>query len=259
MKTILKIALTAGLLAAGTAFASAQTLKIGIAAEPYPPFASPDAAGNWVGWEVEIANALCEQAKLECVITPVAWDGIIPALTTKKIDAITASMSITAERQQTIDFSDKYYNTPTSIIGPKGVEMDATPEGLKDKIIGVQVSTVHEDYAKKHFGDTAAEIKIYQTQDEANADLAAGRIDATQADALALDAFLETEQGKACCEMKGEVAQDLEILGPGVGVGLRKEDAELKEKFNTAIKGIRDSGKYDEISKKYFDFDIYGE
>ena len=259
MKTILKIALAAGLLAAGTAFASAQTLKIGLAAEPYPPFASPDAAGNWVGWEVEIANALCEQAKLECVITPVAWDGIIPALTTKKIDAITASMSITAERQQTIDFSDKYYNTPTSIIGPKGVEMDATSEGLKDKIIGVQVSTVHEDYAKKHFGDTAAEIKIYQTQDEANADLAAGRIDATQADALALDAFLETEQGKACCEMKGEVAQDLEILGPGVGVGLRKEDAELKEKFNAAIKGIRDSGKYDEISKKYFDFDIYGE
>ena len=259
MKTILKIALAAGLLAAGTAFASAQTLKIGIAAEPYPPFASPDASGNWVGWEVEIANALCEQAKLECVITPDAWAGIIPALTTQKIDAITASMSITAERQQTIDFSDKYYNTPTSIIGPKGVEMDATPEGLKDKIIGVQVSTVHEDYAKKHFGDTAAEIKIYQTQDEANADLAAGRIDATQADALALDAFLETEQGKACCEMKGEVAQDLEILGPGVGVGLRKEDAELKEKFNAAIKGIRDSGKYDEISKKYFDFDIYGE
>src|SRR5690606_21010266 len=124
-----KIALAAGLLAAGTAFASAQTLKIGIAAEPYPPFASPDASGNWVGWEVEIAKALCEQAGLQCEITPVAWDGIIPALTTKKIDAITASMSITDERKQTIDFSDKYYNTPTSIIGPKGVEMEATPEG----------------------------------------------------------------------------------------------------------------------------------
>lgn len=259
MRTTLKTLLAAGLLAATTAFANGQTLKVGIAAEPYPPFASPDASGNWVGWEVEIAKALCEQAGLQCEITPVAWDGIIPALTTKKIDAITASMSITDERKQTIDFSDKYYNTPTSIIGPKGVEMEATPEGLKDKIIGVQVSTVHEDYAKKHFADSAAEIKIYQTQDEANADLAAGRIDATQADALALEAFLETEQGKACCEMKGEVAQDLEILGPGVGVGLRKEDAELKEKFNAAIKGIRDSGKYDEISKKYFDFDIYGD
>ena len=260
MKTALKtIAVAAAIGLAAISGASAQQVRVGFAAEPYPPFTSPDASGNWEGWEVEFMKAMCAEAKLDCVITPVAWDGIIPALTTKKIDAITASMSITAERQQTIDFSDKYYNTPTSIIGPKGVEMDATPEGLKDKIIGVQVSTVHEDYAKKHFGDTAAEIKIYQTQDEANADLAAGRIDATQADALALDAFLETEQGKACCEMKGEVAQDLEILGPGVGVGLRKEDAELKEKFNAAIKGIRDSGKYDEISKKYFDFDIYGE
>lgn len=239
--------------------AHAETLKVGIAAEPYPPFAAPDASGNWDGWEVQIAKALCEEAKLECEITPVSWDGIIPALTTKKIDMITASMSITAEREKTIAFSDKYYNTPAGIIGPKSETFDATPEGLKGKIIGVQVSTVHDVYAKKHFGDTAAEIKIYQTQDEANADLAAGRIDAVQADSIALDDFLVTEQGKACCDMKGTVAEDAEVLGPGVGVGLRKEDTELKEKINAAIKGIRASGKYDEISKKYFDFNIYGD
>ena len=101
--------------------------------------------------------------------TPVAWDGIIPALTTKKIDMIMGSMSITDERKKTIDFSDKYYNTPTAIIGAKDEKFDATPEGLKGKVIGVQVSTVHEAYAKKHFADSAAEIKDYQTQDEANA------------------------------------------------------------------------------------------
>ena len=93
------------------------------------------------------------------MLTPIAWDGIIPALTTKKIDVIMSSMSITAERMKTIDFTDKYYNTPTGIIGPKGDKFDATPEDLKGKIIGVQVSTVHEAYAKKHFGPTAAEIK----------------------------------------------------------------------------------------------------
>lgn len=259
MKRFLVTAATALILGvAGMGAAAAQQVKVGIAAEPYPPFASPDAAGNWVGWEVEIINAVCEEAKLDCAITPVSWDGIIPALTTKKIDAIMASMSITAERKETIDFSDKYYNTPTGVIGPKSETFDATPEGLKDKIIGVQVSTVHEDYATKHFGDTAAEIKVYQTQDEANADLAAGRIDAVQADSLALDAFLETEQGKACCDMKGTVADDVEVLGPGVGVGLRKGEEELKAKFNAGIKGIRENGKYEEISKKYFDFDIYG-
>ena len=166
-------------------------------------------------------------------------------------------MSITAERQKSIDFSDKYYNTPTAVAGPKGETFEATPEGLKGKIIGVQVSTVHADYVKKHFTE-AAEIKEYQTQDEANQDLAAGRIDATQADSIALDAFLQSEQGKACCDLKGYVAEDLEILGPGVGAGVRKEDTEIRERINAAIKAIRDNGKYEEITKKYFTFDIYG-
>jgi len=170
---------------------------------------------------------------------------------------IIASMSITDERKKTIDFSDKYYNTPTAIIGPKGEQFEATPEGIKGKIIGVQVSTTHSAYAKKHFTE-AAEIKEYQTQDEANADLAAGRLDAVQADSIALDAFLKTDQGKECCDLKGMVAEDVEILGPGVGAGVRKEDTELKEKINAGIKAIRANGKYDEVTKKYFDFDIYG-
>ncbi len=259
MKSILKTTVAAVVLVvAGMGAASAEQLKVGIAAEPYPPFTSPDASGKWQGWEVDIINALCDQAKLDCVITPVAWDGIIPALTTKKIDMIASSMSITDERLKTIDFSDKYYNTPTVIMGAKGEKMEPTPEGLKGKIIGVQVSTVHQAYAKKYFTSTAAEIKEYQTQDEANQDLAAGRIDATQADSLALETFVQTDAGKACCEIKGKVADDLEILGPGVGVGLRKGETELKDKINAAIKAIRTDGKYDEISKKYFNFDIYG-
>ena len=237
---------------------AAQEVKIGIAAEAYPPFASPDASGNWVGWEVEIINAICAAGEMQCVITPVAWDGIIPALTAGQIDAIMASMSITEERKQTIDFSDKYYDTPTVIVGAKGVEMDATPEGLAGKIIGVQASTVHAAYAEKHFAGTAAEIKIYQTQDEANSDLAAGRIDATQADSIALDAFLATEAGMACCETKGNVAPDTDILGLGVGVGVRKGDDALREKFNAAIAKIIADGTYEKITANYFASSIYG-
>ena len=129
---------------------------------------------------------------------------------------------------------------------------------LKGKILGVQVSTTHSAYAKKHFADTAAEIKEYQTQDEANQDLAAGRIDATQADQIALEAFLASDTGKACCDLKGTVAPDIEVLGPGVGAGLRKEDTAIKDRINAAIKAIRDNGKYAEITKKYFTFDVYG-
>ncbi|MBB4183886.1 transporter substrate-binding domain-containing protein [Sinorhizobium terangae] len=257
-KTLKLLAVAAALSITGAVAAQAETVKVGFAAEPYPPFTSPDANGNWEGWEVEFMKAICAEAKLDCVITPVAWDGIIPALTSKKIDMIIGSMSITEERLKTIDFSDKYYNTPTGIIGTKGEDIKPTPEGLSGKTLGVQVSTVHQAYATKHFAPAGVEVKEYQTQDEANQDLAAGRVDAVQADAIALDAFLKSDQGNECCDYKGDVAQDLAVLGPGVGVGLRKGEAELKEKINAAIKAIRANGTYDTFSKKYFDFDIYG-
>ena len=259
MKSAVKtIALAAAIGLAAISGAAAQQVRVGFAAEPYPPFTSPDASGNWEGWEVDFMKAICAEAKLDCVVTPVAWDGIIPALTTNKIDMIIGSMSITAERQQTIDFSDKYYNSPPGIIGAKDVKFEATPEGLAGKTLGVQVATIHQVYANKYFGAAGATVKEYQTQDEANNDLAAGRIDAVQADSIALGDFLKTEQGAACCDMKGTVKDDPEILGLGVGVGLRKGETELKDKINAAIKAIRANGTYDEFSKKYFDFDIYG-
>ena len=175
----------------------------------------------------------------------------------ERIDAIMASMSITEDRLQTIDFSDPYYNTPTVIVGQRGMEMDATPEGLAGMVLGVQVSTIHQTYAQTYFeGET--EIRTYQTQDEANQDLAAGRIDATQADSLAMDDFLNSEAG-ACCELKGAVAHDESILGSGVGVGVRKGDDALREQFNAGIAAIIENGTYDEITARYFATSIYGQ
>ena len=247
-------------LAASAAFATAamaEPIKIGVAAEPYPPFTSPDASGNWVGWEVDFMTAICKQAALDCVITPTAWDGIIPALTSGQIDVIMSSMSITAERAQTIDFTDKYYNTPASIMVAADSAITPDAAGLAGKIIGVQVSTIHAAYVDKYFAAGAAEVKTYQTQDEANQDLAAGRVDAVMADSITLGDFVNSDAGKACCKVAGNVADDPEILGAGVGFGLRKDDP-LKATLNEAIKAIRADGTYDAISKPYFAFDIYG-
>lgn len=238
--------------------AQAASLKVGFAPEPYPPFAVPDASGQWSGWEIDMIHAVCKEAKLECELAPTAWDGLIPALESGKIDMIMGAMSITEERKKVIDFSDKYYNTPGMVVSAKGMEVPATPEGMKGKIIGVVGGTTHADYVKKHFGEVVSEIKEYQTQDEVNADLAAGRIDATQADALAMDGFLKSDTGKNCCQSNGAVPNDDAILGAGIGVGLRKTDTELKGKINAAIKAMRDNGSYSELAKKYFDFDIYG-
>jgi polar amino acid transport system substrate-binding protein len=238
--------------------AIAEPLKIGVAAEPYPPFTSPDAAGNWVGWEVDFMVAICKQAELDCVITPTAWDGIIPALTSGQIDVIMSSMSITAERAKTIDFSDKYYNTPAMVMVAADSAITPDAAGLTGKIVGVQISTTHEAYTQKYFGPVASEVKIYQTQDEANQDLAAGRVDAVMADSIALQAFLDSDAGKACCKSAGMVANDPEILGAGVGFGLRQGDP-LKDKLNAAIAAIRADGTYAAITANYFAFDVYGE
>lgn len=246
-------------IAMSSSLASAEeTLKIGWSPEPYPPFVSVDSSGNWTGWEVEIANAICKAAGYNWEVVTVAWEGMIPALTSKRIDIIIGSMSITEERLKTVDFSDRYYKTPPGIVGRKGENFAATPEDLAGKYIGVQVSTIHQIYAREHFPD-AAEIRIYQTQDEAYQDLAAGRIDATQVDSIAVIEFLKSDLGKSCCELKGYVADDPEILGSGVGIALRKNEPELKARLNDAIAKIRADGTYAAITEKYFDFDIYGE
>ena len=250
----LAMAATATLLLAGAA--QADQVRIGIAAEPYPPFASPDAAGNWVGWEIEIIDAICTAAELDCVLTETAWDGIIPALISGRIDAIMASMSITEERAQVVDFSEPYYNTPTIIVGQRDIEMDATPEGLAGKVLGVQVATIHQSYAQTYF-EGATELRTYQTQDEVNQDLAAGRIDATQADSLALEEFLSTEAGQ-CCEIKGQVAMDEAILGRGAGAAVRQGDDALREAVNRGIETIIADGTYDEITARYFETSILG-
>jgi len=161
-------------------------------------------------------------------------------------------MSITAERKKTINFTNMYYNTPTVIIGTKDGDTDITPDHLKGKTIGVQVSTIHQKYLEKYYG-AGSTIKTYQTQDEANNDLAAGRLDYIQADGSALDAFLKTDQGKQCCELKGQVPEDKEILGDGVGGGVRKEDTELKAKLDAAISALAKSGEIDKITNKYPD------
>jgi polar amino acid transport system substrate-binding protein len=253
MTSLIKLAAAAALtLAMGVSAAFAQdTIKFGVAAEPYKPFTVKGADGNWTGWEVDLRDAVCREIKVKCEWVETAWDGIIPALLAKKFDVIWSSMTITEERAKTISFTDKYYKTGTAILAAKDAKLTADEAGLTGKVLGAQVSTTQLDYANKYFKGVVKELKTYQTQDEVNQDLAAGRIDAQIVDSIPGQDFVNSDAGKACCIYVGDVKDDLELLGPGQGAGLRKEDNELREKINAAIKKIRASGEY-------FTMDIYG-
>jgi polar amino acid transport system substrate-binding protein len=132
--------------------------------------------------------------------------------------------------------------------------MDVSPARLKGKALGVQVSTGHERYAQKYLVPEGVDLKTYATQDEANNDLAAGRLDYVLANSSALLDYLATSQGTACCELKAIVEKpkdDPGIYGEGVGGGVRKEDTALKDKLNAAIAALAKAGKFEEITKNY--------
>ncbi len=261
-RTIIAAAALAAVAAVNPAVqAQDKVLKFGAAAEPYPPFTTQDASGKWVGFEVDLMNAVCAAENLKCEMVGTAWDGIIPALNANKIDVIWSSMSITSERLKAIDFTDHYYNTPSEVIALKSTPLKLTlidDAALKGKIVGVQTSTIHANFVQKHFGSLAT-MKTYDTQDNANADLVAGRVDAVMADSVALDEFLKSDQGKDC-EVKLLIPADFDhaTMGDGVGGGVRKSDAALREKLNDGIKKIRADGTYASIEKKYFKVDVFG-
>jgi len=258
-----RLALAAAIVALGLAaplgIADAQEkMKLRIGTEgAYPPFNSLTPDGQLVGFDIDIARALCEKMNAECEFVTQDWDGIIPALQNNKFDAIIASMSITDERKQQVDFTNKYYNTPPAIAVPKDSPLtEATPEALKGKTIGAQSATTHSNYAEAKFEDI--DLKLYPTADEYKLDLENGRIDAAIDDVVVLSQWVNSPEGQ-CCKILGTLTPDPAINGEGAGIAIRKGEDELREKFNKAIADIRADGTYAEINKKYFDFDVYGE
>lgn len=244
----------AALLAAGTASA-AEPVKVGIAAEPYPPFTYKSADGAWTGFEVELADAVCTEAGLECEITPTAWSGIIPALNSGKIDIIMTSMSITEERDKVIDFTGAYYYTSGAYVASKSMDIDI-PEGLDGKILGVQAATTHAAFARDALADTGVEVKIYDTQEQANRDLLAGRVDLIMADQIPMAEFVKRDEA-ADLEIK-EMAPKHPAFGEGIGIGLREDEDDLEASLNQAIETVLGDGTCTELSQKYFEQDICG-
>ena len=224
----------------------------------YPPFNYMGADRKPAGFDIDIADALCKEAQLECTWVSQSWDSLIPGLMARKSDVIMASMRITQERKKRVLFTDKYYQTPARFVAASAESVSISKQGLQDKVIGVQTGTIHDRYVTDMFGDVA-EIKRYNGQDEVYIDMQNGRLDVTfgNSDQLSL-AFLDKEIGQGF-EFVGEPVTDRAYIGEGTALALRKHDRDLASKFNQAIKSIRDNGTYDKIAAKYFSFDIYGE
>ena len=237
--------------------AEMKDLRVGL--DPtYEPFEYKTPDGKLVGFEVDLANALCAEVKMRCVFIDSSWEGIIPSLLAKKYDVIFSSMSMTDDRKKTVGFTDKYYNTPSRIIVKHGSGIDGSVASLKGKKIGVLKGSVQETYSQKIFAKAGATVVGYGTTQDSYLDMTSGRLDALVADIVEVKAgLLNKPEGKAF-ELVGADLVDPVVFGNGVGGALRKTDTKLKEQLNAAIKVVRTNGTYKKIADKYFDFDVYG-
>ncbi|MGL4490482.1 MAG: ABC transporter substrate-binding protein [Rhizobiaceae bacterium] len=257
MTKTMKLALLAATFIAASTFGSLAADKIKIATEgAYPPFNSVTADGKIVGFDIDIANALCEKMKVECEIVTQDWDGIIPGLIAKKYDVIIASMSITEERRKLVDFTNPYYKSALTFVGKKddGIK-EVSAETLKGKTVGAQAGTTQADYMTAAFPDV--ELKSYPTQDEVNLDLINGRIDLGVSDLFPMLDWVANSKDGTCCELVGAPVLDAKYAGEGAGITLRQEDDVLRESFNKALDEILADGTYKAINAKYFAIDIY--
>ena len=276
-KTIFSV--LASLLIIGNVYA-ADKIRIGTEGA-YPPWNSKDASGKLIGFEVELAWSLCRYMGKQCEIVEQDWDGMIPALLMRKFDAIMAGMSITAERQKTITFSQGYADEVAQLAVMKGSSLEGmdTPTGinlslggsdvnkalktltgaLAGKTVCVQTATIHQNFLDS--GDVGAvNVRTYKTQDEVNLDLASGRCDAALAAAVAFTDYAE-KSGKSVVLVGPTFSGG--AFGNGVGVGIRqggddtigKRDAELLKSFNKAIDEARKDGVISKLAIKHFGFD----
>ncbi|MDR3098172.1 MAG: ABC transporter substrate-binding protein [Paraburkholderia sp.] len=234
-----------------------STIRWGI--DPtYPPFEAKQPDGSLAGFDIDLRNAICAQLHAKCVWVEQGFDGMIPALQAKKFDVIMSAMTATDDRLKQIDFSNKLYSSPGALVAPRGSTLQPTVASLVGKRVGIDQGTTQETYAKAEWAPKGVTIVTYQNQDQVYDDLVNGRLDATFQDKTQAGyAFLNTPRGKNFAFAGGDVS-DARIIGHGVAMGLRKSDADLKQRLNGAIEAIRANGTYQKIAARYFDFDIYG-
>lgn len=225
-------------------FATAEPLRIGVDAN-LKPFVYMTPAGKIAGFDVDVARDICERLDRECEFISMDWDGLIPALNSRKVDILITAMSITAAREKVVDFSKPYYRSPSQLLARKDVQVAMS--------VGVLRGSVDEVFARHKF--PGVKIVSYSNQNEALLDLQSGRIDSVLGPRLELEYGLNSAQAEQFVFV-GPTYDDPEIYGPGIGMAVRDKDPLLSE-VNTAIGDMRADGTWQDISNRYFDVDIW--
>lgn len=222
----------------------------------FPPFNYYDEDNLLTGFNVDVARAICLELDATCDIQVRSWSSLLPALARGEAEAVIASHRMTPNALKVADFTDPYYFTPARFAGKRdGTPVDITPEGLEAKRIGVAKGTAHEAYLRAFFRDS--QIRVYETVELARDALVGGAVDFLFDDGISLAFWLNGTASKACCEFKGGPFAESKYFGDGIGIAVKRDDAELKTMINAALKQLRASGRYEELLLRYFPLRVF--
>jgi polar amino acid transport system substrate-binding protein len=227
-----------------------------LTADDYPPLDFARADGSLSGFNVEIARAICEELPIGCTIQARSWDTLVDSLETGKGDAVIASMTATPALRERIDFTQPYYMTPARFAARKSVaDAEITPTMIRDKRVGAVAGTAHEAFLATFF--TGVALKPYSDFTALREALRSGEIDLAFADGLTLEIWLAGEDSADCCAFRGGPFLESRYFGEGVGIAVRKEDADLRRAMDWALARLAARGVYAEIYRKYFPVGFY--
>lgn len=222
----------------------------------FPPFNFYDEDGALVGFNIDLARAICLELNTSCDIKSRAWNDLLPGLKSGDADAVIAAHKITVATLDEVDFSDRYFHTPARFAGRKGGEdLEISPSGLYGKRIAVARGTAHEAYLKSFFRDSP--LVVFENADLAREAVAADKADYVFDDGISLAFWINGTLSRQCCEMKGGPFLEPRFFGDGLAIALPKGDPELKALVNEALRKVRTSGRFEELVQRYFPVRIY--
>ncbi|MDE0309113.1 MAG: transporter substrate-binding domain-containing protein [Acidiferrobacterales bacterium] len=229
---------------------SAQEGSVRVGVDPgYPPFSGVGESGDLKGFDIDIAQTLCDTMNVVCKFVKVEWKGLIPQLRAGTIDAIVSSMSITEERREKVAFTERYYSNVVRFVAHKNSTFN--PNEPAGRTIGVAPATVSSMWLEKNVASIAT-IRYFTEQGSIYEALKSGEIDAIFGDGLGYWHWLQGPDG-ADFDFTGDGYR----IDEGIGIAVRKDDRELLDKLNQAIRTILDDGTYEKINDRYFPFSIY--
>lgn len=222
----------------------------------FPPFNFYDEDGVLVGFNVDLARAICLEIGTACDIKARLWEELLPSLKAGEADAVIAAHKVTPLATSDVSFTDRYFHTPGRFAGRKdSPDVEITPSGLDGRRIAVARGTAHEAFLKTFFRDSP--LALYENADLAREALASGKADFVFDDGISLAFWLNGTLSRQCCEMRGGPFLEPHFFGDGIAIAVPKSDPQMRTLLNDALVRVRASGRFEELVQRYFPVRIY--